>query len=177
MHSSRNKLVATALAIATLYGCGTTPEATNVDSAAVTDRAGGTDSASTQGVSPGTTFEGDPLDDPSSLLATRTVYFDFDSAELKGPDRAVMEAHASYLAERPALQVTLEGHADERGTREYNIALGERRANGARQFMTALGASGQQVRTISYGEERPAAKGHGEASWRLNRRVDIVYPK
>jgi len=120
-------------------------------------------------------FQGNPLDDPASLLATRIVYFEYDSSEIKGSDRAVVEAHGRYLADNPTSTVTLEGHADERGSREYNIALGERRANAVRQLMTLLGATGSQLRVVSYGEERPAAEGHDESAWSVNRRVEIIY--
>jgi peptidoglycan-associated lipoprotein len=120
-------------------------------------------------------FQGSPLDDPASLLANRTVYFDYDSSEIKGPDRPVIEAHGRFLADNPNAVVTLEGHADERGSREYNIALGERRANAVRQLMTLLGAGGAQIRVVSYGEERPVAEGHDESAWSQNRRVEIIY--
>jgi len=86
-----------------------------------------------------------------------------------------MDVAARYLSERPGALVTLEGHADERGSREYNIALGEQRANAVRRLMSLLGAAGSQIRTISYGEERPAADGHDESAWGLNRRVEIIY--
>ena len=89
--------------------------------------------------------------------------------------RGTIEAHSRYLAEHPGALITLEGHADERGSREYNIALGERRAHAVRQLMTLLGATNPQIRTISYGEERPAAVGHDESTWQLNRRVEIIY--
>ncbi|MCP5157594.1 MAG: peptidoglycan-associated lipoprotein Pal [Ectothiorhodospiraceae bacterium] len=131
--------------------------------------------ATSQGVGAGSTFRGHPLDDPASNLSKRTVYFDFDSSTIKDEDRAIVEAHAQYLANNPSAAVTLEGHADERGTREYNIALGERRANSVRQLVTLLGGSVQQVETVSYGEERPAVEGHDDASWQWNRRVEIIY--
>ena len=116
-----------------------------------------------------------PLDDSSSPLGARTVYFEFDSSEIPGSGRAIIEAHARYLSDHPGALITLEGHADERGSREYNIALGERRAEAVRKLMTLLGATDPQIRTISYGEERPAADGHDESAWGLNRRVEIVY--
>jgi peptidoglycan-associated lipoprotein len=131
--------------------------------------------ATTSGVGSGAGFQGSPLDDPASLLSNRTVYFAYDSSEITGPDRPVIEAHGRYLADNPSASVTLEGHADERGSREYNLALGERRANAVRQLMSLLGASGSQIRTVSYGEERPAADGHDESAWSLNRRVEIIY--
>ena len=85
----------------------------------------------------------------------------------------MVEAHGRYLADNANASVTLEGHADERGSREYNIALGERRANAVRQLMTLIGANGAQIRVVSYGEERPAVDGHDESAWTQNRRVEI----
>lgn len=120
-------------------------------------------------------FAGHPLDDPNSLLAKRVVYFDFDSDTVKDQFTSIIEAHAAYLADHPRARVTLEGHADERGTREYNMALGERRANAVRQFLMLQGANADQLEVISYGEERPVALGHDEDSWRLNRRVELIY--
>ena len=115
------------------------------------------------------------LNKPGSLLATRTIYFDFDSSEIKSEYNAVVEAHAEYLANHPNVSVTLEGNADERGSREYNLALGERRAKAVKQQMTLLGAGADQIHVTSYGEERPAVEGHNEAAWSKNRRVEIVY--
>ena len=134
-----------------------------------------TDEATTQGMSDEGAFEGHPLDDPSSPLSQRTVYFAFDSSHIEDENRSIIEAHASWLAEHSGASVTLEGHADERGTREYNVALGEQRANAVRQLLALMGASGGQIDTISYGEERPAVEGHDESAWRFNRRVEIVY--
>jgi len=151
------------------------PEAAVVEGSTGTTAATTEGTGTTTGVESGGAFQGNPLDDPASPLANRTIYFDFDSATIKDEDKAMIEAHAKYLATHSSASITLEGNADERGTREYNAALGERRANVVREMMTLLGASGQQIRTVSYGEERPAAPGHDEAAWRLNRRVDIVY--
>ncbi len=123
----------------------------------------------------GTAFQGHPLDDPDSLLSRRTVYFDFDSSEISGEAQQIIEAHARYLAANPGATVTLEGHADERGTREYNLALGERRGESVRRLMTLIGASSPQLGVVSYGKERPAVEGHDESAWRFNRRVEIVY--
>ena len=133
------------------------------------------DSATTSATGSGSTWSGNPLDDPDSLLAKRTVYFDFDDSVILDEDRPILEAHAQYLSENPGAAVTLEGHTDERGTREYNLALGEQRAISVRQFMSLVGASGQQVRTVSYGEERPASLGNNEEAWAQNRRVEIIY--
>ena len=109
------------------------------------------------------------------MLATRVVYFDFDSSEIKGTGTDVVAAHAKYLARHSDQRVRLEGHTDERGSREYNIGLGERRAQSVRRALLLQGASDGQISTVSYGEERPAVPGHDEAAWAKNRRVEIVY--
>ena len=111
----------------------------------------------------------------AGLLATRVVYFDFDSSEIKGGGTDVVGAHAKFLAANPATRVRLEGHTDERGSREYNIGLGERRAQSVRRALLLQGAADAQISTVSYGEERPAVPGHDEAAWAKNRRVEIVY--
>jgi len=111
-------------------------------------------------------------DDP---LSKRTIYFEYDSTTLTPEGRAIVEAHAAYLASNPGLSLTLEGHADERGTREYNLALGESRAKAVKRLMQALGVSDATTQTISYGEERPVALGTGDEGWSLNRRVEILY--
>ena len=111
----------------------------------------------------------------AGLLATRVVYFDFDSSEIKGAGVDVVAAHARYLAANPGTRVRLEGHTDERGSREYNIGLGERRAQAVRRALMLQGAIDGQLSTVSYGEERPAAPGHDEEAWAKNRRVEIVY--
>jgi peptidoglycan-associated lipoprotein len=111
----------------------------------------------------------------AGLLAKRTVYFDFDSSEIKGEGTDIVAAHAKYLAANPGTRVRLEGHTDERGSREYNIGLGERRAQSVRRALLLQGAADTQISTVSYGEERPAVAGHDEAAWAKNRRVEIVY--
>ncbi|HWQ95481.1 MAG TPA: peptidoglycan-associated lipoprotein Pal [Gammaproteobacteria bacterium] len=156
-----------------LWGCQTT--ATPEGGAKVEDRSGAADGASTGAASEGGTFSGDPLDDPSSPLSQRIVYFDLDSSEIKAEDHATVTAHGKYLVSNPNASVTLEGHADERGSREYNLALGERRSNTVRQLLLAEGATAQQIQTVSYGEEKPADPEHNEDAWSLNRRVEFVY--
>jgi peptidoglycan-associated lipoprotein len=109
------------------------------------------------------------------LLAKRTIYFDFDSSEIRGEGTDIVAAHAKYLAGNTGMKVRLEGHTDERGSREYNIGLGERRAQAVRRALLLQGAGEVQLSTVSYGEERPAAAGSDEAAWTKNRRVEIVY--
>lgn len=112
----------------------------------------------------------------NAALATTVFYFDFDIAEFRQADRDVLTFHAGDLAANPRKRIRLEGHADERGTREYNIALGERRANGILNYLIVNGASRSQIETVSYGEERPAAQGTNEQAYQQNRRVEISSP-
>ncbi|MGH8142357.1 MAG: peptidoglycan-associated lipoprotein Pal [Steroidobacteraceae bacterium] len=113
---------------------------------------------------------------PSSAdLQNRTIYFDFDSSQIKPEYNAVIAAHARYLVANTSIRVRLEGNTDERGSREYNIGLGERRAQAVRQALMLQGVPDAQITTVSYGEERPAVTGHTEAAWAKDRRVDIVY--
>ena len=135
---------------------------------------GGADSS---GIYGGDKFDGHPLDNPTGMLSKRTVYFAFDSSEVKYDDREVIAAHASYLSNNPDARVTLEGHADERGSREYNIGLGERRTNAVKKLMTLQGASKRQLDSVSYGEERPVDSGHNESAWSQNRRVEVIYTR
>ncbi len=111
-----------------------------------------------------------------SALATRVFYFDFDVAEFRQADRDVLTYHARDLAANPSKRIRLEGHADERGTREYNLALGERRANGILNYLIVNGATRNQIETVSYGEERPADRATSEAAYQRNRRVEIADP-
>lgn len=185
-----SKLLVIVVPVVLMFGCATTDKTRGGEE----DMAAG--GAETEVVTPPTTttteettgaeaiaapgqgggFMGDPLDDPDSLLSRRVIYFDFDRSEIKDEYREIIEAHGQYLAENPGVRVVLEGHTDERGTREYNMGLGERRAKSVRRFMSVQGASFSQMDVVSYGEERPVAMGHDEESWALNRRVEIVYP-
>lgn len=117
----------------------------------------------------------DPLQDPSSQLAKRSVYFDFDMTTIKDEDKETVQTHAKHLAGNRNMKARLEGHADERGSREYNLALGQRRAESVKKAMSVLGAQDAQIETISFGEEKPKAAGHDEAAWAENRRVDIKH--
>lgn len=117
----------------------------------------------------------DPLKDPANILSKRSVYFDYDSNVVKDEYKPLISAHAKYLSQNRSRRVRIEGNTDERGSREYNLALGQRRADAVRQMMELLGASGSQIETISFGEEKPKAPGHDEASWQENRRADIRY--
>jgi len=113
--------------------------------------------------------------DTDSCLRQRVVYFDFDKTDIKSQFQAAISCHAKYLHQFPGARVTLEGNADERGTREYNLGLGERRGNAVSSALGAAGASTSQLNVVSYGEERPVCKDHSEDCWQKNRRVEIVY--
>jgi peptidoglycan-associated lipoprotein len=117
----------------------------------------------------------DPLNDPANILAKRSVYYPFDVSAVQDADKPVVLAHAKYLSEHPDRKVRVEGNADERGSNEYNLALGQRRADGVKKMLELGGAKASQIETVSYGEEKPKAAGHDEASWSQNRRSDIKY--
>lgn len=115
------------------------------------------------------------INDPNSVLAERVIYFDFDSDQIGQNYLDLLEHHGKYLAANPDVKLRIEGHADERGTREYNVALGNRRAQAVKRLILFQGADPKQIQVISYGEEKPVALDHDEAAWRLNRRVELVY--
>jgi peptidoglycan-associated lipoprotein len=115
------------------------------------------------------------LDKADSDISSRVIYFQFDSAKVSEDSLGTLEAHGSFIASNGNVSVRLEGHSDERGSREYNIALGDRRAQSVRRVLLFQGASTDQLETISYGEEQPAMSGHTEDAWSKNRRVEIVY--
>ena len=115
------------------------------------------------------------FDNSESLLSKRVIYFDFDKSEVRSEYRAIVAAHAAYVSAHGSARVTLEGHADERGTREYNLGLGERRGNSISGLLSAAGAMGGQLDTVSYGEERPVCRVSDDSCWQQNRRVEIVY--
>ncbi|MBI0411408.1 MAG: peptidoglycan-associated lipoprotein Pal [Nitrosospira sp.] len=115
------------------------------------------------------------LKDPNNILSKRSVYFDYDSFMVKNEYRTTVQAHAQYLRDNAAAKVLLQGNADERGSREYNLALGQKRADSVRSAMTLSGAKDSQIEAVSLGEEKPRATGHDEASWAENRRTDIRY--
>lgn len=118
---------------------------------------------------------GPEFSDPNNPLSKSTIYFMLDSSQIQQDFIPVINAHSQYLTANPGQRISLEGHGDERGSREYNIALGEQRAKSVASMMKAQGVSDSQIDVVSYGEEKPAAFGSDEASWELNRRVELVY--
>jgi len=154
------------------------------DTGVVDDGTGGADASGLLGADDGTTTAIvddtsmtalDRLEETEGALANRTIYFEFDSAKLTSESIEILETHGNFIAGNGEVSVRLEGHADERGSREYNIALGDRRAQSVRRVLLFQGASVDQIDTVSYGEEKPVMSGHTEAAWSRNRRVELIY--
>jgi len=178
------KILLAALVLALVVGCKSTDtqQAAPVEEGAGTTAAPGAGGASTSGVGtggvsgqPGGSGAMSPLRDPRNILSKRIVYFDYDSFVVKDEYRAMVEAHARYLQANRSAHVTLQGHTDERGSREYNIALGQKRADAVKQLMLVLGATQAQIETVSFGKEKLRSEGHDEGAWAQNRRVEIIY--
>jgi peptidoglycan-associated lipoprotein len=117
----------------------------------------------------------DPFTDPNNPLSKKSVFFDFDSFIVKSEYQPVVEAHGKYLASTRDRRIMVEGHTDERGGREYNLALGQKRAEAVKQRLMLLGVTDGQIETVSFGKEKPRAAGSNEEAWAQNRRADIVY--
>lgn len=176
------RLLLAALVLTMFAACSSTPTKEQ-DGAAVEDRSGSaatTPPAAQTG--PQTTplqpksVTGDPLKDPANILSKRSVYFELDSNVVKEEFKPMVAAHARYLQQNRSRKMTVQGNTDERGSREYNLALGQRRADAVKQMMQLLGAQSDQIETVSFGEEKPKSTGSDEASWSENRRADLVYP-
>ncbi len=117
----------------------------------------------------------DPLRDPANILSKRSVYFAYDSYTVDEQYRPMVEAHAKYLGGKSSANVLIQGNTDERGSREYNLALGQKRAEAVKRIMSASGVAERQIEAVSLGEEKPKAMGGDEAAWAQNRRADIIY--
>ena len=180
----RNYLWIGLIAVA-LVGCSTTPstEAPVDDRSAAGAAGAGAGGAQTGGAGAGGVTgsamgqgaAGNPLRDPNNILSKRSVYFDYDSFVVKDEYRPLVEAHARYLQQNRNARATIQGNTDERGSREYNIALGQKRADSVKRMMTLLGATESQIETVSFGKEKPKNPGHDESAYAENRRDDILY--
>jgi peptidoglycan-associated lipoprotein len=169
MNKTTRVLLVSLMSVAVLAGCS---KKVKEQPAAPVDTAPSTQ----QPTGPSTSGLYGPGDlDTDACLRQRVVYFDLDQDSLKPEFQAVMACHAKYLRDRPSSRMTLQGHADERGSRAYNQALGERRGNGVSSALQANGGSGTQLTVVSYGEERPVCTDTNESCWAQNRRVEIVY--
>ena len=165
---TNSRLLAILLATAMLAGAGCSKKAVKTDAMA-------SESGTTTTEPAGDGMDSMSLTDPQSILANRVIYFDFDSSQVRSDFNDLLAAHGKYLSGHPDQKLTLEGHADERGSREYNIALGERRGQSVSQTLILNGASAGQINVISYGEEKAMEMGHEESSWSKNRRVEMKY--
>ena len=186
------KWIIAAFLIAAIAGCASTG---TEDAAPVEDKApaatapgagtgattAGTTTAPIGGVSRGAGAPGSgatsaaALKDPRNILSKRNIYFDYDQFTVKDEYKAIVEAHAKYLQANRGARAIIQGNTDERGTREYNIALGQKRADAVKNLMLLLGATEIQIETVSFGKEKPRREGHDESSWAENRRADIVH--
>ena len=180
------KWISGAFLIALLAGCSSNPQQTapveeRIPSASATPggnagaTTGGTTAPGVGGTTTGSTGSANPLRDPNNILSKRSVLFEYDSFTVPDQYRGIVEAHARYLQGNRNTRITIQGNADERGSREYNIALGQKRADAVRQLMRVLGVGDAQIETVSFGKEKPRNPGHDEAAWAENRRADIVY--
>jgi peptidoglycan-associated lipoprotein len=115
------------------------------------------------------------LKDPGSILSQRSIYYDYDKFDVKDEFRPIVEAHAKYLRENPNTKILIQGNTDERGSREYNVGLGQRRSDGVKRMLILLGAKENQIESVSLGEEKPQDEAHNESAWSKNRRSDILY--
>jgi peptidoglycan-associated lipoprotein len=171
------RLVLPILCAAVMAACSSTPKT----AVPITDAGSGGGGSGNNGASTGDIPRVQAMTPDEELmsgqLAKRSIYFDLDSFVVKDEYRPVVEAHAGFEKRNPGRKVMIEGNTDERGSREYNLALGQKRAEAVKSTLRVLGVPETQLEAVSYGEERPKAAGHDETSWAENRRADIVYPK
>jgi len=161
-----------AVLVALAAGCST--QQTSDSSTTPTQTSTATTSSATQAAPSSLGNAPDPVR-RQGMLAKRSIYYDFDKYDISAESRALIEAHARYLRENPNVKVRIEGNADERGSAEYNLALGQQRSSGVLKVMTLLGVPEGRIEAVSFGKEKPKAAGHDETSWSENRRSDIVY--
>ena len=176
-----------AMFTAALAGCSSTPTQDEQSAASVEDRKPGAKPpvAKPQPIKQGPVAAVDltagkpgarsPLSDPASILSKRSIFFEFDRYDVKDEYKALVEAHARYLRDNAQAKMLIQGNSDERGGREYNLALGQRRSEAVKRMLILLGAKEEQVEAVSLGEEKPKAEGHSEEAWAQNRRGDILY--
>ncbi|MCY1243733.1 Outer membrane protein P6 [compost metagenome] len=166
------QLMSKTLAVAALLALGACSSGVKLDDTATGAGKAGT-GADPRAVTPVTAA--DPLNDPNSPLAKRSVYFDFDSYTVKSDYQGMLTEHAKYLGANKGRKILIQGNTDERGTSEYNLALGQKRAEAVRRSLGSMGVPDGQMEAVSLGKEKPKATGHDEASWAENRRADINY--
>ncbi|MGB5080834.1 MAG: peptidoglycan-associated lipoprotein Pal [Burkholderiales bacterium] len=173
-----NKALFSALGLALLYGCASTPtepDTTPVPPPATAPGQGSSSQSPAARPLPAPAMQGSPLKDASSELSKRSVFYELDQYDIKGEYRPILQAHGRYLAEHRGTKMLVQGNCDERGSREYNIALGQRRAEGVKRMLLLMGATESQVESVSLGEEKPRCEEHSEGCWSQNRRSDMLY--
>ncbi|MEQ1801686.1 MAG: peptidoglycan-associated lipoprotein Pal [Gammaproteobacteria bacterium] len=180
----KNLKTLAAVLVVTLVTACAGPSKSTVDEGAAGANGAGQGGAASSGVADGGMGQGGAmggdaaggaLGGPGASQENRIIYFEFDRFDIKPEYNTILQAHAKYLSANPSARVRLEGHADERGSREYNIGLGEKRGQSVRNVLLLQGAVSDQIATVSFGEERPAVIGSDDEAWSLNRRVEIVY--
>jgi peptidoglycan-associated lipoprotein len=168
-----------ALSAVVLSGCSSTPSGPEQTGAAVENRATDDNGAKVATVdNAGSGLDAAALAalrDPKNILSKRSIYFDFDRFDIKTEYKDLVGAHAKFISEHKAAKVLIQGNTDERGSREYNLALGQKRADAVKKGLALLGAKEEQLESVSLGEEKPKSEGHDEAAWAENRRSDILY--
>jgi peptidoglycan-associated lipoprotein len=165
-----------ALALALIWGCASTPPA-ETPSASQASPAQAPPAPPPVGVKPlePSAVEANPLKDPNNILYKRSVFYELDKYDVRDEYRPLLQAHGKYLAEHRGAKMLVQGNCDERGSREYNIALGQRRAEGVKRMLVLMGATDSQVEPVSLGEEKPRCSEHAESCWSQNRRSDMLY--
>ena len=185
------KILLAVSAATALAGCSSTPETTapvesrtgtstgtpttTADPGTSTSGVGSTPGASGNTMSGGTTATGNPLKDPRNPLSRREIFYEYDSFTVKDEYKPLLEAHAAYLKQNRNARIKVEGNTDERGSREYNLALGQKRSESVKRVLTLLGVSDAQIDTVSLGEEKPRNPASSEAAYSENRRCDLAY--
>jgi len=167
------KAIFPAMALALLYGCASTP--TEEAKPGTPTPSAATPAPGAAAASPSAPTTAPIEQTPSDLLSKRSVFYDYDKYDIKDEYRPILQAHAKYLAQNRGKKMLVQGNCDERGSREYNIALGQRRAEGVKRTLLLMGAAGSQIEAVSLGEEKPRCSDHSEACWSQNRRGDMLY--
>ena len=167
------KAIFPVMALALLYGCASTP--TEEAKPGTPTPSAATPAPGAAAASPSAPTTAPIEQTPSDLLSKRSVFYDYDKYDIKDEYRPILQAHAKYLAQNRGKKMLVQGNCDERGSREYNIALGQRRAEGVKRTLLLMGAAGSQIEAVSLGEEKPRCSDHSEACWSQNRRGDMLY--
>jgi peptidoglycan-associated lipoprotein len=185
MRANLTSLLTTVAAAALIAACGTTPDDSSTPAPVIDPVTGKPAAAGKPGAKPAPIARVDVTGKPgpgeadprlkSGVLARRSIYYDLDQFDIKDEYRGLVEAHAKYLRENSAARVLVQGNTDERGSREYNVGLGQRRSDGVKKMLVLLGARDNQIEAVSLGEEKPQADGGNEQAWSKNRRSDILY--